>query len=413
MPKLLQINVSANYGSTGRISEQIGLVAKEKGWDCYQVYAYGRPSSMTLIPTGGKINRYLHYAEQRIFDNEGLASRLITKRVIGRIIEIQPDVIQLHNIHDHFINYKILFEYLNNTETPIVFTIHDFWPITGHCFHFIGVDCNRWKEEGCHDCPMAHVFPNNFFSRARKNYELKKRLFSANKNLHLVSVSQWVGDLLKDSFLGDKGLTVIPNGIDTKLFTPTYDILESKILSEFKQAKEGKFVILAVAGRWDVGDKRLKDYIEMSQMLSDDELIVLVGVNEDIIEKLPSNIIGLGRTEIPQELAAIYSLSDVLISLSGSETFGLTIIEANACGTPAVVYNNTAQPSIITPETGLVAENKNVKDAYDKVQIIKSKGKSFFSDVCINYAREKYDTDISLAAYEKLYRQLLEKPLKY
>lgn len=252
------------------------------------------------------------------------------------------------------------------------------------------------------------MFPNNFFSRAEKNYELKKRLFSANKNLHLVPVSQWVGDLMKESFLGDKPITVIPNGIDTKLLTPTQMIPGSKILTEFKQASEGKFVILAVAGRWDVGDKRLEDYIEMSRMLKGDEVIVLVGVNDEIRAKLPTNIIGLGRTEIPQELAAIYTMSDVLISLSGSETFGLTIVEANACGTPAVVYDNTAPPSLITPETGFVARNKDVKDSYDKVQFIRAKGKTHYSDACIKLAREQYDKDVSFAAYEKLYRSLLK-----
>lgn len=408
MNKLLQINVSANYGSTGKITEQIGLVAQAKGWDCYQVFAYGQPSALKLISTGGSLNRYLHFGEQRIFDNEGLASRFVTKRIVRRIKELRPDIIQLHNIHDHYINYRILFDYLNSTEIPVVFTIHDFWPITGHCFHFIGADCNRWKEEGCHDCPMAHVFPNNFFSRAKENYELKKRLFAANQNMHLVAVSQWVGNLMKESFLGDKEMTVIPNGIDTKLFAPTLDISGSKIISEFKHATEGKFVILAVAARWDVGDKRLEDYIEMSEMLSDDEVLVLVGVNDTIKAKLPPKIKGLGRTEIPQELAAIYTLSDVLISLSGSETFGLTVIEANACGTPAVVYGNTAPPSLITPETGFVARDKDVKDSYDKVQMIKSMGKSYYWNACIKLAREKYDKDISFANYEKLYRRLLK-----
>lgn len=130
------------------------------------------------------------------------------------------------------------------------------------------------------------------------------------------------------------------------MLTPTSDVLGSKIFTEFKRATTSKFVILAVVGRWDVGDKHLEDYIEMDKMLSDDEVIVPVGVNDDVRAKLPSNVIGLGGTEIPQELAAIYTMSDVLVSLSGSETFGLTIVKANVCGTPAVAYNNTADHSL-------------------------------------------------------------------
>lgn len=406
MPKLLQFNISANYGSTGKISEQIGLVAQRNGWECFQVFSYGQESAMELIPTGGKLNRILHYFEQRIFDNEGLASRLVTTLVIGRIKEIQPDIIQLHNIHDHYINYRILFEYLNKTNIPVVFTIHDFWPVTGHCFHFIGADCNRWKEEGCYDCPMAHVFPNNFLTRAKQNFQLKKRLFSANNNLHIVAVSEWVGDFVKESFLGDKHLKVIPNGIDTKMFAPSELQPSIKLHQTLLKLPSDIFIILSVAGRWDVGDKRLDDYILMSSMLAKDEVIVLVGVNEEIHTKLPSNIIGLGRTESPQELAAIYTRANVVLSLSGSETFGLTIVEGYACGTPAVVYDNTAPPSLITPQTGLVANNLDVHDAYLKIQTIKKKGKSYYSNACINLARERYDKEKCFEEYVKLYEDL-------
>lgn len=408
MPKLLQFNVSANYGSTGKISEQIGLAAKRKGWECFQVYSYGQESVMNLIPTGGKINRILHYLEQRVFDDEGLASRLVTKKVIGHIKEIKPDVIQIHNIHDHYINYRILFEYLNRTKIPVVFTIHDFWPVTGHCFHFINANCNRWNSEGCYDCPMAHMFPNNILNRAKQNFQLKKRLFSANRNLHVVAVSQWVGDLMKESFLGDKPLTVIPNGIDTKVFTPTELQASSKIHQELLKLPSETFVLLSVAGRWDVGDKRLDDYIQMSSMLAKNEVIVLVGVNEEISTKLPPNIIGLGRTESSQELAAIYTRANVVLSLSGSETFGLTIVEGYACGTPAVVYDNTAPPSLITTQTGLVAKNLDIYDAYLKIQTIKKNGKSFYSKTCINLARERYDKEKCFEEYVKLYEDLMK-----
>lgn len=408
MPKLLQFNVSANYGSTGKISEQIGLVAQRNGWECFQVFSYGQESAMELIPTGGKLNRILHYFEQRIFDDEGLASRLVTKLVIGRIKEIQPDVIQLHNIHDHYINYRILFEYLNKTNIPVVFTIHDFWPVTGHCFHFINANCNRWKTEGCYDCPMAHVFPNNVLNRAKQNFQLKKRLFSANNNLHLVAVSQWVGDMMKKSFLGDKYLKVIPNGIDTIMFAPTELQLSSELHQPLLNLPLDVFMILSVAGRWDIGDKRLDDYLQISSMLAKDEVMVLVGVNEEIRTKLPSNIIGLGRTESPQELAAIYTRANVVLSLSGSETFGLTIVEGYACGTPAVVYDNTALPSLITPQTGLVANNLDFHDAYIKIQSIKKNGKSYYSNACINLARERYDKEKCFEEYVKLYEGLVK-----
>lgn len=180
---LLQINVTANWGSTGKIAEQIGQCAIAHGWESY--IAYGRwynPSQSYLIKIGDKLNMYQHYAEQRIFDNEGLCSRRATKEFIKRIDEIKPNVIQLHNIHDHYLNYRLLFEYLNKTDIKVVWTFHDCWAFTGHCFHFITKGCERWKS-GCFDCPLQHEYPKTLFDRSRKNYTMKKNLFGANNNL--------------------------------------------------------------------------------------------------------------------------------------------------------------------------------------------------------------------------------------
>ncbi|MEE0926511.1 MAG: glycosyltransferase, partial [Bacteroidales bacterium] len=154
MPKLLQINVTANWGSTGKIAEQIGLKAMEHGWESY--IAYGRdsnPSKSKLIKVGCMLNVYEHYLENRLFDNEGLASRIPTKKLIKQIEKLKPDIIHLHNIHDHWLNYKILFEYLNSINTPIVWTQHDCWAFTGGCMHFVHTNCEKWKNE-CEKCPQ-------------------------------------------------------------------------------------------------------------------------------------------------------------------------------------------------------------------------------------------------------------------
>lgn len=36
MPTLLQINVTANWGSTGKIAEAIGQSAMKRGWNSYK-----------------------------------------------------------------------------------------------------------------------------------------------------------------------------------------------------------------------------------------------------------------------------------------------------------------------------------------------------------------------------------------
>lgn len=149
--KLFQLNVTANWGSTGKIAESIGLAAMRQGWESYVAYGrYSNPSQSKLIKVGSQLDVYAHFAEQTLFDNEGLASRRATRKLIQQIQQIQPDVVQLHNIHDHYLNYKTLFEYLNTTDIQVVWTFHDCWAFTGHCFHFVTKGCERWKTQ-CYD----------------------------------------------------------------------------------------------------------------------------------------------------------------------------------------------------------------------------------------------------------------------
>lgn len=407
MPRIVQLNVTVNWGSTGKIAESIGIAIKKQGWESY--IAYGRwscTSQSKLIKVGENWDMYLHYFEQRIRDNEGLCSRRATKKLIQTLKTINPDIIHLHNIHDHWLNYKLLFEYLNDTEIKVVWTFHDFWPITGHCMHFISTNCLKYQSR-CYDCPMRSQYPKAFIDASYRNYELKKRLFTANDNLIIVPVSEWVAEMTRLSFLKNKPIQVIYNGIDTEIFKPTsLDILDKKKYSCYLTAIKDKFVIMSVASQWKY-DKGLDDYVKMSRMLNDDEVIVLVGLQDNMLNTLPSNIIGIRRTTNPQELAALYTRADVITILSSAETFGLTAVEGFACGTPAVVYNNTAPPSLISDEVGYVVSDKDYAAAYTAIQGVKKIGKSFYTDTCIKVARENYDIKICIEKYIQLYSKLI------
>ncbi len=405
MPRLLQIDSCLGILSTGHITESIGKLATEQGWDCYIGHGarYVGKSSMKSYQVSSKFEEYLHYTHSLLFDRHGLGSVAATKRFIKLIEEkIKPDIIHLHCIHGYYLNYQILFEYLRKITIPVVWTFHDCWSFTGHCSYFDNINCDRWKTM-CYACPNRKDYPKAIgFDNSSNNFNRKKRIFNSVENMTIVTVSNWVADLVKSSFLKKKNIQVIYNGIDLSVFKPTP--LENKNLTAlFKD----KFIILAVASHWSER-KGFDDFLKMSQLLSDDELIVLVGLSEDLIKKLPSNIIGLERTTCQKELAALYSRADVLVSFSFAETFGLTIVESFACGTPVVVYDNTAPPSFVTNETGFVVEDKKWRVAYDAIKNIKTKGKEFYTDYCISEAKEKYDIKNNFQQYIELYNQLLK-----
>ena len=269
MPKLLQINVTANWGSTGKIAESIGACAIRSGWESYVAYGrYSNESQSHLVRVGSSTDTYWHYGMQRIFDNEGLCSKRATKRLIAEIKRIAPDIIQLHNIHDHYLNYQILFEYLNSTDIKVVWTFHDCWAFTGHCFHFVTKNCDRWKS-GCHHCPLRNEYPKTLLDRSARNYELKKTIFTENKNLTIVACSDWIANFVRESFLKDKQILTIHNGVDLNVFAPT---------TNGPQTSE-TFKVLAVSSVW-TPEKGIHDIYQLRDMLPEDVEIVMVGVSE-------------------------------------------------------------------------------------------------------------------------------------
>ena len=409
--RLLQIDTCLGVGSTGRITESIAQLAQRIGWECYIIHGaryVKRPSCMKDIQTVSKLGEYIHYAEGLLFDNHGLASRVATRRVVEQIKEIRPDVIQMHCIHGYYLNYKILFEYFQTIDTPIVWTFHDCWAFTGHCAYFDSINCQKWKT-GCNNCKLKGTYPSaKLFDHSKRNYELKRRLFiSVGKQTVIVPVSYWLEDLVKQSFLKNIKVNTIHNGTNTKVFKPA---IESKIGE--KLGIGNKKVILGVALPW-VTRKGLPDMLKLAHLLSNDEYqVVLVGLDAKQIKMLPDHVIGIIRTNSAQELAEYYSLATVFVNPTYEDNFPTTNIEALACGTPVITYKTGGSPEAVTPETGWVVEQGNVDGI---ASIIKGFALKKESDIkaqrlaCRERAEHEFDKNKCFEKYLQLYESLLIK----
>jgi putative colanic acid biosynthesis glycosyltransferase len=273
--------------------------------------------------------------------------------------------------------------------------------MTGHCAYFSFIGCDKWKTQ-CEHCPQKKGYPASYLmDRSYQNYRLKKELFTSVRKMTLVPVSNWLATIIKDSFLKGYPIKTIYNGVDTTVFSPR----ESDEIREKNKIKD-KFVLLGVANVWDQR-KGLNDFIRLSRLLKDDEMIILVGLTNQQMKNLPSNILGIRRTENVHQLAELYSLADVVCNLSVEETFGLTTIEGFACGTPGIVYNCTASPELVTPETGFVVEQGDLAGIRKAIDTVKSKGKAFYSAACRERAVKMFNKNDRYAEYIQLYEQML------
>ena len=403
MPTLLQINSALNRGSTGRIAEQIGLLAIEQGWNVYIAHGarYMGKSALQTIQVVTEKEEKLHALKSMVLDAHGLGSAKATVKLVERIKEIKPDIIHLHNIHGYYLNYKVLFEYLATIDTPVVWTLHDCWTMTGHCAHFDAAGCEKWKS-GCFDCPLKGEYPKSILlDRSARNYELKRRLFSSLKNVTIVPVSNWLGGIVKESYLGNYTINVINNGVDIDIFRPQEGTVLRKKLDIGNRA-----VLLGVATAWH-NEKGLMEFIRLSE--NPEYQVVMVGVPQNIRKNLPKEIIAIERTNNQQELAEYYSMADALINPTYNDSFPTVNLEAMACGTPVVTYRTGGSPESITEQTGIVVEKGNFEQLVDAIETVRKNGKPHYSAACRERAVKYYNKNSKFREYIDLYNSLLNR----
>ena len=406
MKKLLQINpVVRENTSTGKIIRELGELAMAAGWESYIAYSRARDGvpqhSSQLVPVGGRFDLLFHWLLTRLFDAHGLASRGATRRFICRIREIDPDVVHIHNVHGYFLNYPMLLDFLAQRGKPVIWTVHDCWLFTGHCYHYSAAGCDKWQT-ACHDCPQKHAFPKSWLlDRSRRNFEAKRRFLTALPDLTLVTVSDWMRREVARSFLKDVPCQVIHNGIDLDTFRYRTDVG----IRERYGIKADNYV-LAVASIW-LPEKGLADLVRLSGILGSDEGLVVVG-NMDEVQKttFSDKVSFISRTENAGALAMLYSNALALVNPTWQDNYPTVNLEAIACGTPVVTYNTGGSVESIAPNTGFVVEQGDVEGMSACIREIRARGKEAYSLACREYAMQHFDKKACFQEYIRLYESI-------
>ena len=347
---------------------------------------------------GSYIETFIHFGIGLVFGRNGMHSAFATKRLIKKLETFNPDIIHLHNLHNFCINLPMLFNYIKKNNIRTIWTLHDCWAFTGHCPHFDMIGCEKWKT-GCYKCPQYKEYPQSWVDNSKKMYQRKKKWFTGVQDMTLVTPSQWLADLTKQSFLKEYPVQIINNGIDLGVFKPTE--------SDFRQKYNcvDKFVLLGVAFGWGKR-KGLDVFIELAKRLDDKYQIVLVGTDENIDKVLPKNIISIHRTQNQKELAEIYTAADLFVNPTREENFPTVNIEALACGTPIVTFKTGGSPEILDKSCGVVIEKDNIDELEKQIRYI-YEHKPFEKEDCLQRAR-KFDMNTKFEEYIKLYERAVD-----
>ena len=396
--KIAFINSVAGFGSTGRLVSTLSMMDEVDG----KVY-YGRKkdsSNAISMRFTKDIGNVTHAVGTYLFDDHGFHNAMETKRMLKDLDEFNPDIVHLHNLHGYYVHVGVLFDYLKRKNKKVIWTLHDCWSFTGHCAHYDGVGCDKWKDK-CYDCPITNEYPFSWNKHnVTKNFERKKEVFTSIKdNLTIATPSYWLEEQVKQSFLKECNVMTIHNGINLNDFKYTGSSFREKY------HLEDSFIVLAVASVWDA-TKGIEDLKELANSLPENIKLVVVGgtlsSNTTTIEKA----LCIPRTSTVKELCEIYSASDAFINLTKQDTFPTVNIEALACGLPVITYKTGGSPEILTDKTGIVVEKNNI-EKMKEVLIELAKNNSFKKEDCIEVASH-YSLNKMYEAYLKLYRNILE-----
>jgi len=398
--KVLQINTVSGFGSTGGICIDLANALQRQGHECYIAYGQFTTDYVNSFKVGSKLENHIHNACSRITGKQGYFTKNGTTKLIRYIESLNPDVIHLHNLHGNYLNLELLFNYLALANKPVVWTLHDCWAFTGKCSYYTDIECNKWQTH-CNHCPQVKKYPPSiYFDRSSVMFEDKKKWFTSIENMTIVPVSNWLAGEVRQSFLAKYPIVPIYNWIDQTIFKPSGINTRKKFGID-----ENKFIILSVGASWTANNNKLIDSIRLSQLISDDMQIVLVGDTKKL-DSIPENIIHIPYVNSSKELAEIYSMGDVYVHMSVEDTFGKVIAEAMSCGTPVIVFNSTACPEVIGEGCGYVVEKRDIDAIFINIQVIKDNGKHYYTKNCIRHVQNNFDAKQKIDQTIQLYNSL-------
>lgn len=414
--RILLVNGVYGYASTGTIVRDIQVLCEQHGIECYVAFSETNLSADKLhnaYKIGTTLEKKLHALLCRINGKQAYFSHFATRKFLKYIDHIKPDVVHLHTIHGNYLNMPMLFTYLSQRNIRTIITMHDCWYYTGGCFHYTQASCFKWQQS-CGNCPKKKTdTPAYFLDKSSQILADRKRLFDAIPNLTVTGVSNWICEESQKGVLKDKQVVPIHNGIDTTIFKPTAvkDINPTDALLKLQASLVGHFTILGPATKWLKSINRDAFEFILCMMLPK-ERFLLFGCDAAILSALNSfnipaelrdKVITFGYTTNRQQMAALYSLSDVFINCTREESFSLINVESQACGTPIVTYANTGAQETVNNQCSYGVPTCDYKAMWEKITLIRRNGKPHYSKDCILWVKENFDMQKNYQKYLSLY----------
>jgi glycosyltransferase involved in cell wall biosynthesis len=269
------------------------------------------------------------------------------------------------------------------------------WWITGGCHHSRG--CNNFKNE-CGNCHFLISPSANDCSHL--HFKTKLGMISSSRPT-VITPSHWLAKTVAESAIGKYvDLTVIPNGIDLQIYKPQTVNINLELDSQ-------KRIILFIAANASSPYKGVHYLIDAINAMPDENLhLVVIGTVKDpkIFNRLKISYTLKGKISNKELLIAYYNRADVFMLPSLEENLPNTIIEAMACGTPALAFDTGGVSEIIDHcINGYVARYKDTADLTVGLKFILTADKSGLSAAAVSKIKSSFANDVVAQKLAELY----------
>jgi len=331
-------------------------------------------------------------------------------RLITSVPEKSPEIVHLHNLHLNYFDLTFLPELSNHY--PTLMTLHDMWPLTGHCAH--SMECLRWKT-GCGECPHLEVYPAMSHDQTAYNWQRKSDIY-AKSRIYITGPSKWMVQTACESILAPAIIKsrVIPNGIDQTVFHPAEKQEARDALGLPNDATIFLFVSAGGIQRSSFKDfSTIQKAIEIvAQKVTGKNIIFIALGDTKFTEKVGEiEIRHLSHIDSVETMAKYYQAVDIYLHAARAESFGLVIAEAQSCGTPVIATSIGGIPDTIKDgKTGFLTRPHDPQDMADKIILMLSDEtliRSMGNQAAI-FAQYSFGVEQMINNYLSFYQEILD-----
>lgn len=281
---------------------------------------------------------------------------LVRSGLIRAAFSLAPDIVHLHWLGAEAVSI----EEIGSIGTPVVWTLHDMWPLCG-ALHY-----DRQQEQAVWRTGVASwaaAFRDRALAVERINWLRKQRSWQG-LDAHLVGPSRWASQCAAQSRLfGARPIQTIPNALDTDVFRPRE---RSRARRGFDLPSDRPIILFgAIGGLHDPrkGGGLLSESLrKLPRTILDQRPILCVfGQQKPVpVHGFDLELRTFPRIDDDQRLAMLYSACDVMVVPSAQETLGQTGTEAQACGCPVVTGDTSGTADLVEHKaSGFLCEGRS------------------------------------------------------